>query len=59
MKWFKNFIVKLFGGIKVISKKDLQTLINTGDKWIDKIDTDKNGYIDIKELINFIKKGSN
>ena len=59
MKWFKNFIVKLFGGIKVISKKDLQTLINTGDKWIDKIDTDKNGYIDIKELMNFIKKGSN
>ena len=56
MKWFKNFIVKLFGGIKVISKKDLQTLINTSDKWIDKIDTDKNGYIDIKELINFIKK---
>ena len=59
MKWFKNFIVKLFGGIKVISKTDLQKLISTGDKWIDKLDTDKNGYIDIKELIDFIKKGSN
>lgn len=54
MKWFKNFIVKLFGGVKVISKKELQTLINTGDKWIDKIDTDKNGYIDIKEIYDYI-----
>lgn len=55
MKWFKNFIVKLFGGIKVISKKDLIQLIDSGNTWIDKLDTDKNGYIDIKEIYEYIK----
>lgn len=55
MKWFKNFIVKIFGGIKVISKKDLKALIDSGSDWIDKLDIDKNGYIDIKELYDYIK----
>ena len=55
MKWFKNFIVNLFGGIKVISKKDLIALINSGSVWIDRLDVDKNGYIDIKEIYNYIK----
>ena len=55
MKWFKNFIVKLFGGIKVISKKDLISLIESGSTWIDRLDVDKNGYIDIKEIYDYIK----
>lgn len=56
MKWFKNFMVKIFGGIKVISKKDLKALIDSGSFWIDKLDIDKNGYIDIKELYEYIKR---
>lgn len=56
MKWFKNFIVRLFGGIKVISKKDLKELIDKGSVWIDKLDIDKNGYIDIKEIYDYIKR---